>query len=498
MIANSSLDRFVVDQRQRSRNPETQRTVRASRRKLLAAMLDDDDVTVDLIAKNARQIPLYTVAMIVLVGVAGLIGTSIVPAMNAISWAATAAATYGLLGICMRASASECGRALLVLVQLLQVLAGLCWAWFVLIPCVDCGADAHIVYRVNVLLAAMATVALLQPNVAGAVPFSFGPAAIALLVQLGGLENAMGLAMVGVAVGGLVFFSVLAMRTRATNLVAMRLEREKDALIAELETAKAISDSARHKAEEANLAKSRFLASMSHELRTPLNAILGFSEVMVDELLGPVENETYASYVRDIHGSGKHLLSLINEILDLSRIEANRYPLDLRPHHLAEIAHDAVSKLRVQAQRKGLQLEERFAANLPQLGIDERAILQTVLNLLSNAIKFTPRNGRIVIAVGMTAGGTQYLSVIDNGPGIPKDELPLVLSAFGQGSIALTNAEQGTGLGLAIVQAMMTRHGGRFVLASRLREGTRATLHFPLATPIAADEARNAIPAQAA
>ena len=490
MINNSNLDRLVVDQRRRSQTPETDRAVRSTRRKLVAAAIQDDDATDALLARSAERMPSYAYAMIILVLAVGLVGSSIVNGPAMIAWTGLTASLYLILAAMMRAPNGAASRTAsqvrtrLLIVNTLQVLIGTCWLWLAVMPCASCASDAHLVFRANALLAAMATAALLQADVRMAVPLAFGPATVALLLHVRGADDGMGIAMVGVAAAGLAFFSALSARTRAANIVALRLEREKDALIGELETAKAISDSARHKAEEANLAKSRFLASMSHELRTPLNAILGFSEVMVEEILGPIENPIYADYLKDIQSSGKHLLGLINEILDLSRIEANRYPLDLQPHALADLARSASSTLRVNAGRKGITIRERFADELSTLQLDERAIIQTILNLLSNAIKFTPQGGEVTIAVGRTAGGGQYLSVIDNGPGIPKDELPLVLSAFGQGSIALKHAEQGTGLGLAIVQALMTRHGGRFALKSQLRRGTQATLVFPAVTPV--------------
>jgi two-component system cell cycle sensor histidine kinase PleC len=235
----------------------------------------------------------------------------------------------------------------------------------------------------------------------------------------------------------------------------------------------------RRRAEEANLAKSRFLATMSHELRTPLNAILGFSEIMMGEVFGPLGNPHYKEYAGDIHGSGRHLLDLINEILDLSRIEAGRYTLNEEAVSLVQVVEDAHHLVKLKAKTKSITVHEQFEPNLPKIWADERAVRQVVLNLLSNAVKFTQSGGEIRIRVGWTQSGGQYVSVRDNGPGIPEEEIPIVLSAFGQGSIAIKTAEQGTGLGLPIVQALMAMHGGRLDLASKLREGTEATVTFP-------------------
>ncbi len=150
-----------------------------------------------------------------------------------------------------------------------------------------------------------------------------------------------------------------------------------------------MSEEARRRAEEANLAKSRFLASMSHELRTPLNAILGFSEVMGNEVLGPMNNATYRDYANDIHESGQHLLDLINEILDLSRIEAGRYQLHEEPLTLINVVEECCHLMTLRARGKGITIVEEFEQGLPLLFGDERAIRQIALNLLSNAVKFT-------------------------------------------------------------------------------------------------------------
>lgn len=265
------------------------------------------------------------------------------------------------------------------------------------------------------------------------------------------------------------------------NTVTSMLEfrAEKDALIGELEQSKAISDEARLRAEEANLAKSRFLATMSHELRTPLNAILGFSEIMRDEAFGPHTNPTYKEYAGDIHESGQHLLTLIDEILDISRIEAGRYELHETPVSIAEIAEECHRLMRVRAENKGLKIVQDFEDNLPQAWADERALRQICLNLLSNAIKFTPPKGTVTLKVAQTANGGLSLSVKDTGPGIPDDEIPRVLRSFGQGSLAHQTAEGGTGLGLPITKGLIELHHGKFELKSKLRYGTEVTVSLP-------------------
>jgi two-component system cell cycle sensor histidine kinase PleC len=287
--------------------------------------------------------------------------------------------------------------------------------------------------------------------------------------------------LAAMAIGAQGFFFILGNQLLKNANTMLEYRADKDHLIAELETANATSDEARRRAEAANLAKSRFLATMSHELRTPLNAILGFSEIMKDEVLGRMHNKNYRSYAHDIHGSGQHLLNLINEILDLSRIEAGRHELHEEPLFLDDVVEECGSMMKVRADAKSITLQHTHEADLPRVWADERAIRQVVLNLVSNAVKFTPVGGDVRIMVGTTPEGGQYVSIRDSGPGIPEDEIPTVLEAFGQGSHAIKSAEPGTGLGLSIVQALVSMHDGRFALKSRPGEGTEVTVTLPRA-----------------
>lgn len=278
---------------------------------------------------------------------------------------------------------------------------------------------------------------------------------------------------------GMVFSFLLATQLNRAQLVGLIFRAEKDDLIGELETEKSRSDEARKRAEDANLAKSRFLATMSHELRTPLNAILGFSEVMKSELFGPHQIPQYKEYSTDIHTSGEHLLSLINEVLDLSRIEAGRYALQEEAVDLVGLVDDCVHMLDIRARKRELKIRTAFEEDLPRVWADERAIRQVVLNLMSNAIKFTPQGSEIYVKVGWTAKGGQYVAIRDNGVGIPEDEIPLVMETFGRGSQAHKSAEPGSGLGLPIVKGLVELHGGHFILRSKVREGTEVIATFP-------------------
>jgi len=282
------------------------------------------------------------------------------------------------------------------------------------------------------------------------------------------------------ASSALLFNLLLAFRVHRTMLESLDFRAEKDALFGALEEANARHDEARRRAEEANLAKSRFLATMSHELRTPLNAILGFSEVMKSELFGPHAVDQYRDYAIDIHSSGEHLLNIINEILDLSRIEAGRYELQEEPVDLAATADDCRHMLEMRARAKSISLKTMLEPGLPKLWADERAIRQIIINLLANGIKFTPEGGDVILKVGWTSLGAQYVSIHDTGPGIPEDELATVLESFGRGTMAIKTAEQGTGLGLPIVKGLVDIHGGQLHLHSKLREGTEVIVIFPV------------------
>ncbi|WP_293421438.1 sensor histidine kinase [Phreatobacter sp.] len=361
---------------------------------------------------------------------------------------------------------------------LAEMVLGLAWVFALAVVMKTDVPEANTFLIVGMLIV-VAISAMIGSTLPGAVLASSLPitgVVIAYFLMVQGLNGAL---LATMAMGALVFFAIISTRLYQSNLATIEARAEKDALIGELETAKTNSDEARRNAEMANVAKSQFLAQMSHELRTPLNAILGFSEVMKGEMFGPHSSPQYAEYAGDIHSSGQHLLSLINEILDLSRIEAGRYDLNEEALTLAYVVEDCHHLLKVRAKNKGVDIVELFEPDMPKLWADERSIRQIVLNLMSNAIKFTPAGGEITLKVGWTASGGQYVSVKDTGPGIPEDEIPVVLSNFGQGSNAIKNAEQGTGLGLPIVQGLVTMHGGTFTLKSTVRVGTEVTVTFP-------------------
>jgi two-component system cell cycle sensor histidine kinase PleC len=327
------------------------------------------------------------------------------------------------------------------------------------------------------LVAAMS--ALLSAGIPEAVYASVGPITGAIVIFMQWPLNLQTLPLTLLAVAAQIYFVVLARRLHSTTVSSLSFSMDKEALIAELEEAKSNSDQARRRAEEASLAKSRFLATMSHELRTPLNAILGFSEVMKSELFGPHTVPSYREYSNDIHSSGQHLLMLINEILDLSRVEAGRYELKEESVSLANVVEDCQHLLAMRAKKRDVTVMDFVEPNLPRVWADERAMRQITLNLLTNAIKFTPQGGSVRIKVGWTSSGGQYLSIKDTGPGIPPEEIPIVLSSFGRGSMAQKNADEGSGLGLPIVKGLVELHGGTFTLKSEVREGTEVIVILP-------------------
>ena len=232
------------------------------------------------------------------------------------------------------------------------------------------------------------------------------------------------------------------------------------------------------RAEEANQAKSKFLANMSHELRTPLNAIIGFSEIMESGMFGPLGTEKYNEYCTDIRGSGQYLLEVINDILDMSKIEAGRIRLDFEDLDLDTLLAESMRVVSAKAQEKQLKVVCRISPDL-HIRADRRAIKQIALNLLSNAVKFTPAGGRITVR-GRTADGCIVLGIADSGIGIAKDALTRLGRPFEQVESQLTKSHQGSGLGLAIAKSLVELHGGRMRIRSSLGKGTLVVVRLPL------------------
>ena len=237
------------------------------------------------------------------------------------------------------------------------------------------------------------------------------------------------------------------------------------------------TEAAKQRAEAASLSKSQFLANMSHELRTPLNAIIGFSDMMKSQLLGPIGAPRYIEYAKDINSSGTHLLALINDVLDMSKIEAGRYTIHPEPIDGAELMRSCMRLVRVRAAESGVSLGIGAAQELP-LQADARALKQVLLNLLTNAIKFTPSGGRVSLSAGRERDGVVF-RVVDTGVGISAEDLPRIGRRFEQVDNALTRKGEGTGLGLALSRALVELHGGVLDIDSTLGKGTTVSVWLP-------------------
>jgi len=235
---------------------------------------------------------------------------------------------------------------------------------------------------------------------------------------------------------------------------------------------------AKDSAEQAYASKSRFLANMSHELRTPLNAIIGFSDMMNQQMLGPIGNEKYLEYSQSINESGQHLLSLITDILDMSKIEAGKYELDLEKIQLGDVIHTAVRMIESRALDGKIKLDNKVEGKEPIIVADRRAVMQILLNILSNAVKFTAENGAITISIDEFDNHIS-IKIADNGIGIPANKLSAVLRPFEQVSTEFTRNHEGSGLGLAITKELAELHGGMISLESTVGEGTSAAIRLP-------------------
>ena len=244
-------------------------------------------------------------------------------------------------------------------------------------------------------------------------------------------------------------------------------------------TAEVALERAMHEAVQASQAKSDFIANMSHEFRTPLNAIIGFADILKDEILGPHTVHQYQEYSTDISEAGNHLLTLINDILDLSKIDAGKYALHEEVVDVPEIIRSAENLLRHQVTQNAQKLEIIYPDDLPDLRVDSRSLKQMILNLLSNAVKFTPDKGHIRLTVDRNEEQDMRISVSDDGIGIAAHEIPLIMQPFTQSESNMTRQQPGTGLGLSLVKKMVEMHEGRINLESRIGKGTTVTLTFP-------------------
>jgi signal transduction histidine kinase len=235
---------------------------------------------------------------------------------------------------------------------------------------------------------------------------------------------------------------------------------------------------AKDEAELASRSKTEFLANMSHELRTPLNAIIGFSDILMGQIFGPLGDARYGDYARDIRDSGLHLLTLINDVLDVSKVEFGKIEIIEEAVDVAAVVGSCARLMRDRADAAGIRLVQELPTNLPQLQGDSRRLKQILLNLLSNAVKFTPSGGRVTIRAATAADGFRLI-IEDTGIGIAKQDIEKAMRPFGQIDSRLARKYQGTGLGLPLARAMAELHGGRLEIDSAPGHGTIATLWLP-------------------
>ncbi|WP_169542940.1 ATP-binding protein [Sneathiella aquimaris] len=236
---------------------------------------------------------------------------------------------------------------------------------------------------------------------------------------------------------------------------------------------------AKERAEAASVSKTNFLASVSHELRTPLNAIIGFAEMINKSVFGKLENEKYVEYVHHIHDSGSHLLHLINNLLDLSKVEAGKFELQETDVHLSDLVQNTLNYCQKQADEAGVTLSFSEMVKVGLVRVDENAVRQILLNLLSNAIKFTPNGGAVDVVLNISTNGDVLLLVKDTGIGMEDKSLEIAMQPFGQIENAFNRKYPGTGLGLPLVASLVELHGGAFDISSRLGVGTTCSLNFP-------------------
>lgn len=274
-----------------------------------------------------------------------------------------------------------------------------------------------------------------------------------------------------------VYTDITALKEHETELdnANRQLQRQAQALTVLAED----SRSANLAAHEANLSKSQFLANMSHELRTPLNGILGFSDIIRAELFGKITPERYRDYADDIYKSGEHLLKLINDILDLSKIEAGKMVLQIVPLETAEIAHQAWRLVNPMATQRQIDLKSPVIDSCPVIHADERQLKQILLNLLSNAVKFTPEGGSVTLNIHDGGAEGAVITIRDTGIGMTPDEIKIAMERFGQADSSYGKATPGTGLGLPLVEGLVKLHGGTLTIESEKSQGTIVTVRLP-------------------
>jgi two-component system cell cycle sensor histidine kinase PleC len=357
-----------------------------------------------------------------------------------------------------------------------ELLTGVCWA-LPLFLFWDSAASLQQIYIVASVMAVIAVRLLIVNSFMPVLIAGTGVLTVGVALRCVWEQQVLYMALGCTIIALEAFFLMVARNLQETARDMLIFKAQKDNLIEALRAEKERAEMEKKKAEDANMAKSAFLATMSHELRTPLNAIMGFSEVLKREMFGPLQVPAYKGYADDIHHSGHYLLTLINDILDLSRIEAGRRDLQDEPLSVLVAVEEVNHLLLMKAEEKKLDVHVDVAASLPKLMADKRGLNQILINLMSNAIKFTPVGGELCVRAARTATGGLAISVRDNGPGIPE----AALHRLQQTEPATDNAPRG--MGLSIVGALAAKEKILVTCRTKAGQGTSISLLFPCIIP---------------
>jgi two-component system cell cycle sensor histidine kinase PleC len=466
-------------------NAAVARSSAASVRQRWALLFDGNDPEPwqrDLLSLFVRNQLKTTLALPILALILTIVGFKWLDPVAAVSWLASVLACQALQhGLCVKYEKQQSPAISPVewlgMLTAAEAFTATCWSLSLYLFW-QSGNELQHIFLVAILIAVIAVRIIVASNFIPIIIAGTGVLTILIVIRCVSARSLFDVNIAAVAIVTEVFLLQLTRRLQETARDMLTYKQQREELIMRLERAKILAEEAREKAEDASRAKSRFLAMMSHELRTPLNAILGYSEILAKELMGEHAVKAYKGYAGDIHYSGLHLLSLINDILDLSRIEAGRQELTEEAVSLAETGAECLKLLQADAAAKKLNVLTTLDASLPRVYADRRQINQIWLNLLSNAIKFTPEGGTLRMETGMAADRLT-LRVCDTGMGIPAHEIESLHGAFIRGSHAVRNAVEGAGLGLSIVNGLVRLHGGEIVIKSEIDKGTSIEVSFP-------------------